>query len=57
MDEEAADKLGRIERHGFVSVFLLGSVVLPLKGDVVFIEVDEPGVGDGDAVGVTGEIR
>ncbi len=56
MDEEAADKLGRIERHGFKSVFLLGSVVLPLKGNVVFIEVDESRVSDSDPVGVTREV-
>ena len=41
MDEEAADELRGVERHGFESVFLLCSVVLPLKGNVVFIEGDE----------------
>ena len=56
MDEETTDKLRRIERHGFKSVFLLGSVVLPLKGNVVFIEVDESRVSDSDPVGVTREV-
>ena len=39
-----------------VAVFLLGAVVLPLKGNVVFIEADEARVGDSDPVGVSGEI-
>ena len=56
MDEEAADKLRRIEGHGGVAVLLLGAVVLPLKGNVVFIEADESRVGDSDSVGVSGEI-
>ncbi len=56
MDEEATDKFRRVEHHGFVTVFLLGAVVLPLKGNVVFIEGDESRVGDGDAVGISGEI-
>ncbi len=56
MDEEAADKLGRIEGHGGVAVLLLGAVVLPLKGNVVFIEADESRVSDSDTVGVSGEV-
>ncbi len=56
MDEEAADKLRGIEHHGSVAVLLLGPVVLPLKGNVVFIEVDESRVSDSDPVGVSGEV-
>ncbi len=56
MDEEAADKLRSIEHHGCVAVLLLGPVVLPLKGNVVFIEVDESRVSDSDPVGVSGEV-
>ena len=56
MDEEAADELRGVEHHGFVSVFLLSAVIFPLKGDVVFIKVDETRVSDGDAVGVTREV-
>ncbi len=56
MDEESSDKLRRIEHHGCVAVLLLGPVVLPLKGNVVFIEVDESRVSDGDPVGVTREV-
>ena len=56
MDEEASDKLVGLERHGFVAVMLFGAVVLPLKGDVVSIGVDEARVSDGDAVGVSREV-
>lgn len=56
MDEDAADKLVGLERHSFVAVVLFSPVVLPFKGDAVLIEGDEPGVGDGDAMGVAGEI-
>lgn len=37
-------------------IVLLGAVVLPLKDDTVFIEVDETRVSDGDTVGVTREV-
>ena len=56
VDEEASDELLSVERHGFVSVFLFGAVVFPAEGDVVFVEGDETGVGDGDAVGVSREV-
>lgn len=52
MDKEAADKLIRLKRHSFVRVVLFSAVVLPLKSNVVFIEVDEPRVSNGDAVWV-----
>lgn len=56
MDEEAPHKLRRLECHGLVTIVLLGAVVLPLKGNVVFIDADEARVGDGDAVGITREV-
>ena len=56
MDEEPADKLRGIEGHGGVAVLLLGPVVLPLKGNAVFIEGDESRVSDSDPVGVTREV-
>ena len=33
-----------------------GAVILPPEGDALLVERDEPAVGDGDAVGVAGEI-
>ncbi len=56
MDEEASDELVGGERHGLVAVFALGTVVLPPEGDLVLIEGDETGVGDGDPVGVTRQV-
>ena len=40
----------------FWRVAALGAVVLPPEGDAVVVEGDEAAVGDGDAVGVAGEI-
>ena len=56
MDQEAPDKLVSRKRHSFVAVLLFSAVILPLKSNVMFTEVDEPRVGDGDAVGVAGEV-
>ena len=56
VQEKAADELGRVERHGFEPVAAFDPVVLPFEGDAGLVERDEPGVGDGDAVGVAGEI-
>lgn len=50
MDEETPDELGGAEKYRFVAVVLLGAVVLPFEGNVVFIEADETGVGNGDTV-------
>ncbi len=42
MEEETADELWGFEAHGLVAGFVAwAAVVLALKGDVVFIEVDE----------------
>jgi hypothetical protein len=56
MDQEAADELAGGERHEFLSAAPLGVIVLPLEGDVVAVEGDEPAVRDGDTVGVTRQI-
>ena len=57
MEEETADELWGLEAQGLVAGFVAwAAVVLPLKGDVVLVEVDEARVGDGDAVGVAGEV-
>jgi hypothetical protein len=56
VDEEAADELAGGERHGLVALAAVGAVVLPLERDAAFIAGDEPAVGDGDPVGVAGEI-
>ena len=56
MQQEAADELIRGERHGFVTVTFLRPVVLPLEGDALFVHCDQPAVGDGDPMGIAGEI-
>ena len=40
----------------FVSIAAFDPIVLPLEGDAVAVEGDQATVGDGDAVGVAGEI-
>jgi hypothetical protein len=44
------------ERHGLEPVAAFDPIVLPLVGDALVVERDEPGVRDRDAVGVAGEI-
>ncbi len=60
VDEEAADELVGGEGRGLVSftaaIGLCGAVVFPFEGHALVVEGNEPGVGDGDAVGVAGEI-
>ncbi len=56
VDKEASDELRYRQGHGLVSLASLGAVVLPLEGDLLVVEGDETAVGDGDAVGVAGEI-
>src|SRR5271166_3832568 len=56
VQEEAADELAGVERHGPEPVVAFDPVVFPLEGDASLVERDQPGVRDGDAVGVAGEI-
>ena len=55
--EEAADKLVCIERHDAVTGPSVAPVIFPFEADTLAIERDEPGIGDGDAMSVAGEIR
>ena len=56
VEEETADELGRVERHGPEPVSAFDAVVLPLEGDALVVQRHEPGVRDCDAVGVAGEV-
>ena len=56
MDEEAAGELIRGERHRLVACTAIGAIVLVPEGDAFLVERDQPAVGDGDAVGVAGQI-
>ena len=56
MQEKAANELAGIERHGLEPVAAFDAIVLPLEGDALRVEHDEPRIRNGDAVGVAGEI-
>ena len=56
MDEEAADELVGRERHLFVPIAPIEPVVLVFEGDAIAVERDQTAVGDGDAMGVAGQI-
>jgi hypothetical protein len=54
--EEAADELVCIERHNAVTGPSVAPVIFPFEADTLAIEGDEAGIGDGDTMGVAGEI-
>jgi hypothetical protein len=54
MEQEAAQKLCDSQSHKPLLVAVGG--IFPAKCDVAFRECDQPGVGDGDAMGVCAEI-
>ncbi len=56
MDKESADEFAGGEGHGFMAVSLPISIVLPVEGDALLVEGDKSAIGDGDAVGIAGEI-
>ena len=56
VDQEAPDELMDRQAHGLVAFCPFGSIVLPGEGDGVVVDTDQPSVGDGDPVGVAGEI-
>ena len=56
VDQEAADELVGGERHELLSFATFGAIVLPLEGDAIAVERDQPAVGDGNAVGVARQI-
>ena len=54
MQQEAAQEL--FDSQGHESLFVAVRRISPAKCDVAFGECDQPGVGDGDAMGVGAEI-
>src|SRR5271166_6389546 len=60
MEEEAADELVGRQRHRLDPCLpgrlAAGAIVLPAESDAGLVEPDQPRIGDGDAVGVAGEI-
>ena len=56
MQQEAADELVDIKGHGGVTICPFDPVILPFEGDAAVVDGDQPSIGDGDPVGVTGEV-
>ena len=56
VDEEAADELVGCERHHLVAIGAFEPIVLVFEADSVFVEREQPAIGDGDTVGVAGQI-
>ena len=56
MDQETTDELVGRERHDLVTLAAVDPVVLAFEGDAILIARDQTPVGDGDPVGVAGEI-
>jgi len=54
MQQETSQELLRGECH--LSVFIAVSIIFPAKGNLVMLEGQQAVVGDGDAMGVAGEI-
>ena len=52
--QEAADELDRIEGHDLDAVVVFG--VAPAKAHLAVNEIEKPAVGDGDAVGIAGQV-
>ena len=56
MQEEAADELVGGQRHRFLSLACGHTIILPLERHAALVVGDETAVGDGDAMGIAGEI-
>jgi hypothetical protein len=56
MDQKAANELVSIEYHKLVASVELGPVILPFESHAFAVEGDEPAIGNGDPVGVAGEV-
>ena len=54
MEQEAADELGRIELHDATAVVVSG--VPPSEAHLSVVEAEESSVGDGNPMGVPGQI-
>ena len=52
--QEATDELNRIEAHDLDAVVVSG--VAPLKAHLSVVQIQEPAIGDGDTMGVAGQV-
>ena len=54
VEEKASEEFVRLERHDFHAVVI--GIVLPAKSDVAVAVIDEPIIGEGDAMRVPPEV-
>ena len=57
MDQEPADELFCLERHGDVAIRAIHAVIFDPEGDAALIHPDQAAVGDRNPVGVSRQIR
>jgi hypothetical protein len=56
MKEKAPDKLVGMKTHDLLTVATVSPIILPSKGNMVVIDIEDAAVGDGDTMGVPAEI-
>ena len=56
VQQKAADEFAGTEGHDFAPSFAVGAVILVFEADARATEREQPGIGNGDAVGVAGEV-
>ena len=56
VDQEPPDELVRVQRHRLPAAGVVGTIILPAKGDAAVVGGDEAAVRDGDPVRVAREI-
>ena len=54
VEQEAADELDRVEGHDATAVVMPG--VSPAEAHLSVVEAEQPSVGDGDTVGIAGQV-
>src|SRR5688572_2484139 len=54
--QEAPHELTDRQSHDFALSRTVLPVILPAKTDMVVVEIEQPAIGDGDAVGVTAQL-
>ena len=54
VQEEATDELVSIERHDLRPAVM--AIIPPAERDAIVVHADQPGIGDGDAMGIAAEI-
>ena len=56
MQEKTPNELVGVQCHGLVAITLFGTIVFPLEGDTLLITGNQTAVGDGDPMGVAGQV-